>query len=333
MAIRFRWNHGGLCWPGLAMAMAALFALGCERRAADAALPGYLEGDWVYVAAPVAGKLQELTVAKGAMVTAGAPLFQLDPEPEAKAWQEAVARRSAAAARLDNTRKGLRPSEVAALQARLASARAAVGLSEIELRRAEKLSAQGVVPQADVDNARSRHDRDLALIAQTEAELVTAGLGSRQDEIRAAEAELAAAAAQLAQAAWRRDQKRQVAPAAGLVQDTLFRVGEWVAAGAPVIMLLPPENVKVRVFVPEALAATLKPGQAVTVLADGLPERRARLTFISNQVEYTPPVLFSRDQRAKLVYLVEAVFEAAPGAAAAPSPWKPGLPVEVRFLP
>lgn len=333
MATRFKWNHGGMWGPGLAAAVVAVFALGCERRAADAALPGYLEGDWVYVAAPVAGRLRELAVAKGAMAAVGAPLFQLDPEPEAKACQEAVARQRAAEARLDNARKGLRPSEVEALKARLASARAAATLSEIEKRRAEKLSAQGVVPQSDVDSARSQHDRNLAQIAQIEAELVTAGLGSRQDEIRAAEAELAAAAAQLAQAAWRRDQKRQVAPAAGLVQDTLFRVGEWVAAGTPVVMLLPPGNVKVRVFVPETQAATLKPGQAVEVRADGLPARRARLTFVSNQVEYTPPVLFSRDQRAKLVYLVEAVFEAEPGAAAAPSPWKPGLPVDVRFLP
>ena len=293
-------------------------------------MPGYVEGDWVYVAAPVAGALQTLGVAKGDPVAAGALLFQLDPEPEARNCREAEGRRLAAAARLENLRKGLRPSEVEALQARLAAVRAAAALSEIEKARAERLVRQGVATQSDLDHARSLHDQNLAQTAGLQAELVTAGLGGRSDEIRAAEAELAAAGEQLRQAEWRRDQKRQAAPAAGRVQDTLFRVGEWVPAGTPVVMLLPPGNVKIRFFVSEPQAAVLKPGQTVRVRADGLAERAAQIRYISSQVEYTPPVLFSRDQRAKLVYLVEAVFSPEPAGAGA-SPWNPGLPVEVTF--
>lgn len=311
----------------LASAMVALSATGCGRRAesAPAPLPGYIEGDWVYISSPIGGRLQELAVAKGDSVKAGAPLFQLDPEPEAKACQTATERRHAVEARLENLRKGLRPSEVEALKARLAVARAAAELSDIEKKRAESLRKQNVIAQADLDNVRARHDQNLAQIAGIEAELVTAGLGGRTDEIRAAEAEVATAATEVAQAEWRLSQKRQAAPADALVQDTLFRAGEWVPPGTPVVMLLPPGNVKVRVFVPETQAAALKPGQTLRVRADGLPERQARISFVSNQVEYTPPVLFNRDLRAKLVFMVEAVFEPGDGGAA----WKPGLPVDV----
>ena len=305
---------------------------GCEQRTEVPTLPGYIEGDWVYVAAPVAGVLRELPAAKGACIAAGAPLFSLDPEPEATACAEVQERCRAVAARLENLRKGMRPSEIAALEARLAAARAAVALSTVERDRATQLAERGVVAQDVVDRARSQSDKDQALVAQLEAERVTATLGARLDDVHAAEADVAAAEAQRLQAQWRLDQKRQVAPVGGLVQDTLFRVGEWVPSGAPVVMLLPPENVKVRVFVPEALATTLAPGQSMAVRADGLPERRARVRFISNQAEFTPPVLFSRDNRSKLVFLVEAAFEPeASATTASASPWKPGLPVDVRF--
>lgn len=305
---------------------------GCERRAPPAALPGYVEGDWVYVAAPVAGALRELSVSKGTTVAAGAPLFSLDPEPEASACAEAQERCRAIAARLENLRKGQRPSEVAAVEARLAAARAAAALSTLEKERATQLGERGVVAQAVVDQARSQSDRDQALIRQIEADVVTATLGARPDDIRAAEADAAAAEAARVQAQWRLEQKRQVAPAAGLVQDTLFRLGEWVPAGAPVIMLLPPGNIKVRVYVPEPLAASVAPGRRLSVHADGMPERSAVVSFVSAQAEYTPPVLYSRDNRAKLVFLVEAVLApAADGDGTAPSSWKPGVPVDVRF--
>ena len=327
-------NNCGEGRPPVWLLVAGLLLLavcGCERKVEEPFLPGYIEGEWVYVSAPVSGALRELVVAKGDTVPAGAPLFVLDPEPEATASGEAEERLHAATAHLENLRKGLRPSELDALKSQLTAARAAAALSEVDKGRAEKLAAGGVIPQAELDNARTVHERNVAQVAGLEAQLVTAGLGARTDEIRAAEADVATAAAQLEQARWKLGQKRQAAPAAGLIQDTLFRPGEWVAAGTPVVMLLPPENVKIRFFAPEPQAAVLKPGQTVRVRADGLPERPARIRFISNQAEYTPPVLFSRDNRAKLVFMIEAAFEPESGGTAvkAPAVWKPGMPVEV----
>ena len=160
-----------------------------------------------------------------------------------------------------------------------------------------------------------------------QAELETAQLGARADEIQAAEAAVNAAQAQLAQADWRLDQLSQAAPKAGLVVDTLYRPGEWVAAGAPVVQLLPPANVKIRFFVPEPQLGAIAVGDEVQVRCDACaPNLTAVISFISPDAEYTPPVIYSREMRAKLVYLVEA-RPREPGAL------RPGQPVDVTLQP
>ncbi|MBC7483297.1 MAG: HlyD family secretion protein [Rhizobacter sp.] len=112
-----------------------------------------------------------------------------------------------------------------------------------------------------------------------------------------------------------------------MVEDTLFRVGEWVGAGTPVVNLLPPAALKVRFFVAEAQLPRLKPGDAVTLHCDGCAAPiEARIRFIARSAEFTPPVIYSREQRAKLVYLVEAW-----PAAADSSRLRAGQPVDVAL--
>jgi HlyD family secretion protein len=152
--------------------------------------------------------------------------------------------------------------------------------------------------------------------------VATVRSGRRPDEIRAADAEAAAARAALTQADWRLRQRAVVAPAAATVVDTLFVQGEWVPAGAPVVSMLPPGNVKVRFFVPETKVMAVKVGQPVSVTCDGCAApMEAKVTYVASQAEYTPPVIYSRDNRAKLVFLVEA---RASGAQL-----RPGQPVDV----
>ena len=153
-----------------------------------------------------------------------------------------------------------------------------------------------------------------------------ANLPARSDAIAAARAEAKAANNALAQAQWRLDQKTQTAPVASIVYDTLYRPGEWVAAGAPVVSLLPPGNVKIRFYIPEPALATLRRGAAVSVRCDGCNAPiAARVAFIAPQAEYTPPVIYSRENRSKLVFLVEARPDE-------PNPaLHPGLPVEVAL--
>ena len=302
---------------------AALCACGSEP---PPGYPGYVEGEYVRVAAPLGGSLARLSVQRGNEVAVNAPLFALESEQERAARAEAEARVSRAEATLADLEKARRPPEIEAVRAQLAQAVAALRESEATLTRAQKLVADKFLPPQQYDQALAARDRDRARVRELEAQVDVARLPARQDAIRAAEAEVKAARDALAQAQWRLDQKTQTAPAAGLVADTLYRPGEWVAAGAPVVSLLPPGNVKIRFFVPEPALATLRTGQAVSARCDGCAAAiAARISFIAPQAEYTPPVIYSRENREKLVYLVEARPEPANPAL------HPGLPVEVSL--
>lgn len=308
-----------------ALAAAALFAAAGCRPAAPMGFQGYLEGEFVYVASPLGGRIESLAVAKGTSVAAGAPLFTLERTAELAAQREAADRLRAAEAKLADLRKGSRPTELAALEARLEQARTAAELSRRELARQEALIQTGAIAASEFDRARLAHQRDQSTVAELAAQGETARLGARADAIAAAEAEVSAARAAQQRADWSVEQKTQAAPRAALVYDTLFREGEYVPAGGPVVALLPPENLKVRFFVPEADFAALKAGGRLQVTVTGRPALAARINYLSPKPEYTPPVLYNRDNRAKLVFLVEAVFETA-----APD-LHPGQPVDVAL--
>ena len=133
--------------------------------------------------------------------------------------------------------------------------------------------------------------------------------------------------AALAKSNWSFEQKEQFAPTNAFVQDTLYRVGEWVAAGSPVVQLLPPGNLKVRFFVPETVLPKIQSGQTVRVTFDGGQRNyAATVNYISTQAEFTPPVIYSQENRAKLVYMIEAKFPPADAANL-----RPGQPVDVEL--
>ena len=311
--------------PGV-LALAALTLTGCSRPAVPG-YQGYLEGEFVYVASPLAGRLETLTVAKGARVTTGTPLFTLEHSAELAAQRQAADQLRAVAARLEDLKKGSRPSELATLQARLDHARAAAELSKLELARQDNLFNTKVIAASDFDRVRLTHEQTLHAVDELSASLATAQLGARSDTIAAAEADVSAAAAAKAHADWSVDQKSQAAPKAALVYDTLYREGEFVALGNPVVALLPPENLKVRFFVPEADFAALRAGAAVRVAITGVPAPlAAHISYLSPQPEFTPPVLYNRENRAKLVFMVEAVFDADA------RDLHPGQPVDVTLV-
>lgn len=302
-----------------------LLGTACTRER-PAHWQGYIEGEFVYVSAPVPGQLESLAVQRGQQVAAGASLFTLEHAAESAAQQEAASRVTAAQARLADLQQGLRPSEIAALESRLAQARSAAELSRLELARQEQLHISGVNSAEAYDRARLTHERNLNAVDELTAQLETARLGGRSDAIAAAQAEVKAAEAALARAEWSVAQKTQTAPQAGLVYDTIYRAGEYVPAARPIVALLPPENIKVRFFVPEKVYGTLKAGDAISVIIDGRDSPvSARITYLSPQPEYTPPVLYNRENRSKLVFMIESVFDSADTATL-----HPGQPVDVK---
>jgi HlyD family secretion protein len=310
----------------LLLSLVALLA-GCSRPDPNR-LQGYIEGEFVHVASPLAGALEKLSTARGALVKTGDLLFTLDGEPERTARDQAERRLAQGRASLEDARKGARPSEMESLAAQMKQAQSALELSEKELSRQQQLfQASGATTEEELDRARSLRDQNQQRLTQLQAELETARLGSRPDQIAAAEANVRALEAAVAKADWDLSQKRQAAPQSGVVFDTLYREGEWVAAGHPVVSLLPPANVKLRVFVPEPWLGALHVGDSVQVFADGAQGPvTGKVSFISPRAEYTPPVIYSRENRRKFVYRVEAVFEPAVAARL-----HPGQPVDVEF--
>ena len=306
--------------------LVAALAAGCGQPETPT-LQGYAEGEYVRVAAPFAGTLVQLDVARGAQVQAGAPLYALESENETAARKEAQDRLRHAQAQLDNARKGLRPSELEALRAQLGQAQATASFSAKDYERTADLVAKGFLSPQKLDEAKSARERDRMRVAELQAQLQTAHLGSRPDEIRSAQADVAAAQASLDQADWALRQKTVASTVSGLVTDTNFVRGEWVAAGAPVVALLPPENIKVRFFVPETRLGAVRVGQQVEIACDGCAAKiPAHVSFVAPQAEYTPPVIYSRENRAKLVFLVEA----RPSKSDAPK-LHPGQPVDVTL--
>lgn len=283
--------------------------LGFKQNSAPAAsLQGYVEGEYLYLTAATAGTLQKLNVQRGSAVKAGDSLFQLDPEPEASSLQEAEQRVLAAQARLKDLRKGLRPSEIHALEAQQQQVQADLAFSMKELARYQTLFAKKALPKESVDTMQTTVQRNQARLAEIQAQLTTAKIGGRNDAILALEADTAAAQATLEKARWNLKQKQVITPFTGQVTEVFHYPGEWVAVGSPVVAVLAPERVKLRFFAPESKLGALQIGQIVHFHCDACPENwSAPISYIAPKAEYTPPVVYSQENRSKWVFLVEAI--------------------------
>jgi len=289
-------------------AFASLALLSACQPAPPPSWTGYAEAELVYVAAPVAGRVKTLAVRAGDAVTAGQALFELDPVLEQAAEAEAQARALSARAQASNTDKGRRAQEISVALAQLAQARRAEQLASSDLQRQQQLVDQGFVTRARATDAATTLAQAHARVAELVASVAVAHLPSRSDERAAAQALAQAAEQSHAQALWRVEQTRQSAPLAARVNDVFMRPGEWVPAGQAVLALLPPKQRKARFYVGESEVGGLKPGDAVQLHCDGCGAAiAAQVSFIANGPEYTPPVIYSNAQRAKLVFLVEAL--------------------------
>jgi HlyD family secretion protein len=219
-----------------------------------------------------------------------------------------------------------RPEQIAVLQAAVDRAQAALKLSTVEHERQKILFSHGNASKAALDSATMARDRDKANLEEAKRQVQAGRIPSRIHEIGAAEAALMQARAGLEQIETRVTRQRVVAPAEGIIQDVYFRPGEMVNAGQPVLSLLPPENRKVRFYVPEPQLALFRLGAKVRVRCDGCPDGLwGRIFFISSREEFTPPVIFSDQERAKLVFKIEAKLEEK--ARELPL----GLPVEISL--
>ncbi len=306
------------------IAILLALTLGACGSEPQGSVTGYAEGEYVYVAAPEGGWVSEMLVTRGAQVNVGDALFALDAEAQIAQRDQVAAQMRQAEAQLANLETGRRPDEIAALEATLTQAVANRTLAEAEFKRAVELKQRSFVSQAAVDTRRAQRDAALMQVKQSEANLALARKGARSNEIGAARAAVEAAKASLARAEYGLSQRRIRSKVAGRVEDTLRRAGEYVPPGGAIVQILPPQNVKLRFFVPEQLRAKLSLGSVVQVRCDGCAkELKGRVTFIASAAEFTPPVIYSVGSREKLVWMVEAVPEGGT--------LTPGQPVDVTL--
>jgi HlyD family secretion protein len=308
-------------------ALAVPLALaGC--MGSDAPLQGFVDGTYVYVSAESGGRVVERSATAGTRVKAGDVLFTLDEADQKQQVAGASARLAQAEAQLANLQTGARPEEIAVLASNLSAARTAFSQASDDYNRKLVLLQKAVVAQSVVDDAKAKVDTTQAQADAAERQLLVAKLPARQEEIDAAQKNVAAMQADVGQANTALDRRQIKAPADGLVEETFYEPGELVTAGQPVVSLLPDANRKVRFFVPERMLAAVAPGKSVAVGCDGCAGGlTAEVTFVATEAEFTPPIIYSKESRDKLVFRVDAkpVGDTAS--------LKVGQPLDIRLAP
>ncbi len=271
----------------LVLSIVALLVSACAPAPSDV-MQGYGEADYLYLSSQESGVIAELFVKEGDRVEAGAPVFRLEGDRIDYPLQGAAAQRSALAQAVE-------------------AARARAALANSNYQRTSNLFRDGFV-------ARARLDADRAALDAANARL---------EEARR---QLSASSAEIGLWRPRRSDLAGAAPTAGAIERIYRRPGEMVPAGQPIAALLSPQNRKVRFFAPEPMLARLSMGTRVTLSCDGCSEGLTGVvSFIAREPQFTPPVIYSLDQRTKLVYLIEARPDN-------PEAIRPGLPVDVRFI-
>jgi HlyD family secretion protein len=313
--------------PASAIALAFLVLLAACREERGQH-QGWVEADTLFVGAEDALRVTRLSVAEGDVAEPGAFLFALEASTQAAEVDSArahVAEAEARLARLEATQQ--RPEEIMVLEAQQRQAEAALDFSTAELARQRDLAARNVAARAKLEEAESNYRRDLSALEAIRQQVQNARLSARREDIEAARATLAQQRAALAAAEARMRRTEVRAPAAGRIERVYYRPGEVVPAGRPVLGLLPPENIKLRFFVPQAVVPSIRVGQRVAARCDGCPDGlEATVSFIAPRAEFTPPVVFTPEERVRLVFKVEA-------RPARPDAFRVGQPVTVTLLP
>jgi HlyD family secretion protein len=279
----------------------------CGNESGDAVFQGYVEGDFIAVAPEVGGRIVELAAERGSEVERGAVLFHLEDAEATAAVAQAEAELARAKAQLANLSQGQRPPEIAVKDAQIAEVGAALDAARKDFERQKALFDRKVVSEAQLDKAREAISVAEARLTSAERQKDVAEMPARTPEIEAAERAVQAAEAAFSQARTRLSKHIVQAPAAGRIEDIYYEAGEVAAAGAPVLSLLPDARRKVVFFVPEGARPALATGTQARIACDGCPDGiTAEVTFLGSEAEFTPPVIFSRDMRDKLVFRAEA---------------------------
>lgn len=298
---------------------------GCDLSSGHS-YQGYVEGENIYLSSPNGGILKKRFVDRGDAVEKDQVLFKLDADPQALLVKQRQAQLTQAQNTLKDLENPRRVPEISAIEAQIAQTQASIELAELRVKRRKELYKRNAIDKDALDAALANLTEQQQLKNQYEQNLALAKMGSRDEQIKAQKAQVLAITEQLKQAQWELDQKTVLAPAAGVIFETYYDEGEYVANQQPVLSLLTPEHVRIEFFVPVQELAHLQVNQKISFLCYGCQSKStAVIDYISPEVEYVPPLVYSRENDDKLVFRVKANIEQ-------PRLFKPGQPVTV-YLP
>ena len=268
---------------------------------------GYLEADYTYVAPLSAGRIVAIAAGEGEQVLAGQVLVTLEDSAQRAGLQAALAGVAQAEANLDNLLTGGRADEIAVIAASLHRAEADRALAEGNFARTQALAGQGQVSAAKLDQDRTALAAAAAAVEQLQAQLNVAQLPARDAQRLAAEAALAMARAGAEGARIALADRVLRAPVSGVLERRFYEPGEVAGSGAPLLAIFQPDRLRVIFYLPQAERAGFRLGEVLAMDCDGCPTGiSARIILMASEPQYTPPILYSRDERGRLVFRAEA---------------------------
>jgi HlyD family secretion protein len=268
---------------------------------------GYVEGEHVMLAPTETAQLLTLNVKRGDKVTPGMALGALEDADARITVAETKAALAQAEAQLANLQEGRRPEEINVLEAALNSATAEITEAERVAGRLSGLSKRGIASQADLDQATTKLNLARTKVAQAQANLAVARLPARTQEIAAARQQMKRAQASESAAEWRLSKRQLISPSRGVVSDIIRNPGDIAGPQAPVLDILPDGAVKIRLYFRESEMSKISLGTTLSIQCDGCASGlEAAVSYVSDTPEFTPPVIYSLENRQKLVFLVEA---------------------------
>jgi HlyD family secretion protein len=307
----------------LKLSFMAMFLIGCNNKDHHHQFAGYVEGENIYLASPYFGTLQKLPVQRGELVKKGDLLFRLDPNPQIIHMAQLKAELEQAKNTLIDLKKPKTTPEIEAIQAQIEQVKSQITLAQIRVNRFQKLIDKNAADRDSLDAAIANLQQQHHLKLQYEANLTVAKFGARVDQIKAQESLVDALTDKLREAQWEVNQKTLFSPESGVIFDVYYSEGEFVLAQQPVVSLLPPENIQIEFFVPLDYLTKLRVGQKISFDCDGCNKNNpAIINYISPTAEYLPPLVYSRENNAHLVFRVKASINN-------PLSFKPGQPVMV----
>ncbi len=290
----------------LFLAICGSLVSSCSGQKNDSSHTGYVEAEWVFVSAPEPGWMTKQSIQVGQMVVPGDTLFELDKTSQKEMVSQLQAQVDAAQAMANNLSRGARPAEIRALEAQLAEAQARLSQAESERDRIMPLVNDEIETEAKGDQVQNQYLMAEAALRRIRESIDVAKMAARSGVRRSAEASVNSAIAAKNSAEYRLSQRSVQSLIAGRIAEVFHYPGEFLPLGSAVVAILPSDGLKLKFFVSQEELAELEFGQKVNVFLSGQEESEGQISFISSSPEYTPPVLYSNEERERLVFLIEA---------------------------